>query len=404
MTRSSTESFNIQRMMLGVLLAFLLPVVASYGQLVSQSRPVTYPIRVMPVGDSITQGDVYHNTYRRALWLRLQEAGYDVDFVGTLTYHFGGPPPNPDFDQNHEGHWGWRADEILRIIGTSAQAVQPDIVLLHLGSNDMFQGQSAESTINDISQIIDTLRRVNPRVTVFVCQVIPTYQDYFNNRLNALNALIPNFARQKDTPQSRVLKVDMNTVVNRYTDLYDGVHPNAQGEEKIAAKWMTRLEEYWESLPGSSDTRKVFAHLERTQWETSGNNNGLLKPAIYTVLNGLGLIVDDPAESFGYWQTKEAFPPLEAGLYRLRAHLLSVREEDTRFPELRIRVFRANNTRSDMVVYAQTQPNTGMPEYVDVIWQSDGVSSWRVSFDLLSFVPTQGGGYLISEITNEKIY
>ncbi|MBD3346802.1 MAG: hypothetical protein GF401_17230, partial [Chitinivibrionales bacterium] len=60
-------------------------------------------IKIMPLGNSITSGDTYYNSYRRPLWHMLDSAGYEVDFVGTLTENFRGPPPNPDFDMDHEG-------------------------------------------------------------------------------------------------------------------------------------------------------------------------------------------------------------------------------------------------------------------------------------------------------------
>src|SRR5687767_179244 len=105
------------------------------------------PYRIMPLGDSITQSDVNHNSYRRPLWKLLQAAHIPVDFVGSLTEHYVprvNDPPNPDFDMDHEGHAGLRTDEILAQIPAWAQTYQPDVVLIHLGTNDLMQGQSNE--------------------------------------------------------------------------------------------------------------------------------------------------------------------------------------------------------------------------------------------------------------------
>ena len=51
-----------------------------------------------------------------------------------------------DFDINHEGHWGWRADEVLAKIDGWAEQTTPDIVLVHLGSNDILQKQKNKVT------------------------------------------------------------------------------------------------------------------------------------------------------------------------------------------------------------------------------------------------------------------
>src|SRR5262245_49058971 len=94
--------------------------------------------RIMPLGDSITQGNTATDSYRRPLWKRFQDARLDVDFVGSQRDNNGGPPPAADFDLDHEGHWGWRADEILGSIDGWAAAARPDVVLVHRGSNDGF--------------------------------------------------------------------------------------------------------------------------------------------------------------------------------------------------------------------------------------------------------------------------
>ena len=63
----------------------------------------------MPLGDSITRGwfgSVGHWGYRKPLYDNLSREGFNFDFVGS---YVDGSFPDP----NHEGHDGWRADEIL---------------------------------------------------------------------------------------------------------------------------------------------------------------------------------------------------------------------------------------------------------------------------------------------------
>ena len=202
------------------------------------------PITVMPLGDSITQGSAQQNSYRRALWQLIQANTYNVDFVGSLNTNFSSPPPNPDFDLDHEGHWGLRADEVLALLPTAAATYQPQIALIHLGTNDIFQGQSVASTINELSQIIDVLRGARPDVVILLAQIIPNqYSDVvpFNNALPAL-------AAQKTTAQSPVLLVDQFTGFNLVADTYDGVHPNNTGESKLATHWFIALQPYLSGL------------------------------------------------------------------------------------------------------------------------------------------------------------
>jgi hypothetical protein len=106
------------------------------------------PLRIMPLGDSITQG--YHDSYRRHLWSALIRAGFVVDFVGSMTHGYGTDAQTEDFDRDHEGHWGWRTDQVLAHIDTWAARAKPDIVLVHLGTNDIGVGQEIDETAREI--------------------------------------------------------------------------------------------------------------------------------------------------------------------------------------------------------------------------------------------------------------
>jgi len=198
------------------------------------------PVKIMPLGNSITQSDSNHNSYRRNLWKKLQAGGYNVDFVGSKTKHnLWSTPPDPDFDLNHEGHWGWRADQILKKIDTWAHRYQPDIVLLHLGHNDIFQANSLQSTINEMEHIIDILRRHKPSVTVLLAQLIPTHPQ--STSIQKLNSKIPELAKSKNSATSPVIVVNQWEGFDASADTYDGVHPNESGEEKMATRWYMAL-------------------------------------------------------------------------------------------------------------------------------------------------------------------
>jgi lysophospholipase L1-like esterase len=196
--------------------------------------------RVMALGDSITQQFSTNTTWRYYLWHKLLDAGKNVDFVGPFQSNTNGYPPNPDFDQDHAGISGIRADEVLQQVGGWASAAQPDVVLIHLGTNDLRQGQSPSSTINDISGIIDVLRSVNPNVKIILAKIIPA-SDAPPGSVNDFNDLIPGLAAQKSTGQSPITVVDQNTGFSLNTDSDDGLHPNDNGDHKMADKWFNVL-------------------------------------------------------------------------------------------------------------------------------------------------------------------
>lgn len=217
------------------------------------SSEISNEIRIMPLGDSITQADTERNSYRRPLWQKLQAADFDtVDFVGSQTENEGGANPNPDFDLDHEGHSGFRTDQILLQLDDWIDEAQPDVALIHLGTNDILQGQSAESTIEELSQVIDTFRADNPNITIFLAQIIPTALN--NDELELLNQQIPLLAAEKDQENSPVIVVDQFSGFDLEDDTYDSIHPNSEGENKLAEQWLASFSEvFTESTLADSD-------------------------------------------------------------------------------------------------------------------------------------------------------
>src|SRR2546426_9533585 len=107
-------------------------------------------VRVMPLGDSITDGLTVPGGYRIGLWQRFGSGGFRVDFVGSL---FNGPSNLGDHD--HEGHSGWRIDMIDANIVNWARTTNPHSVLLHIGTNDVLQNFNLPAAPSRLSTLID---------------------------------------------------------------------------------------------------------------------------------------------------------------------------------------------------------------------------------------------------------
>jgi hypothetical protein len=213
-------------------------------------------------------------------------------FVGSLQSNYDGPPAHPDFDLDHEGHSGWRADQLLAGIGSWASTYRPDVVLMHAGSNDMFQSQSVSSTISELSQIIDRIRAANPYVKILLAKLIPPTEWYGRlARVKALNDAIPGLVTQKHTTQSPVILVDQSAGFYAATDTFDGIHTNVSGENKMAARWYEALTQMLpkpptggfsattNSLPGTATKPSTYSSRRRPegakiqQWSGHGGAN-----------------------------------------------------------------------------------------------------------------------------------
>ncbi|MEU4420327.1 RICIN domain-containing protein [Actinoplanes sp. NPDC024001] len=194
--------------------------------------------RVMPLGDSITEGTQVPGGYRIGLWQRMAAAGYRVDFVGS---QFNGPAALGDHD--HQGHPGWRIDQIDANITGWLRATTPRTVLLHLGTNDILQNYNVAGAPGRLSALIDRITATVPSADVFVATIIPLANPGQGAAARTFNAALPGIVQSKGP---RVHLVDMHAALTT-ADLIDGVHPTAGGYDKMAAAWYAALR----SVPGT---------------------------------------------------------------------------------------------------------------------------------------------------------
>ncbi|WP_329204008.1 GDSL-type esterase/lipase family protein [Streptomyces sp. NBC_00683] len=200
----------------------------------------TTPVRIMPLGDSITGSP---GCWRSLLWNQLQNAGYtDIDFVGTLSAQ----SCALTHDADNEGHGGFlataTADQDL-LPGWLAATV-PDIVVMHFGTNDVWSSIAPDTILAAYTKLVGQMRASNPAMKVLVAQLIPINPSSCAEcaaRTVAFNQRIPAWADGITTAQSPVTVVDQWTGFDTATDTYDGVHPNASGDAKMAGRWYPAL-------------------------------------------------------------------------------------------------------------------------------------------------------------------
>jgi lysophospholipase L1-like esterase len=206
-------------------------------------------VKIMPLGDSITAGVSSRECYRLYLDRLLTAGNYSFDFVGSLTTHnFTNIPADSVFDVDHEGHWGMDAHTMRANVGGYARAKMPDMALLHIGTNDILHekdtAQSVDGmlnrTANEIGGIIDTLRKVNPNVVIFVAKLILDASRTDTPMIAKLNTLIPPMVAARNTAQSPLIVVDQWTGLSM-GDLVDNWHPSQNGAKKMANTWYAAL-------------------------------------------------------------------------------------------------------------------------------------------------------------------
>ncbi len=260
---------------------------------------------IMPLGDSITYGSGGANAgYRGPLYALLDDEGYTFQYVGSWNNNSGSLPTTPVNQTYHEGHGGWRTGDesngILHGVKTVADgglgwlAVDPDVILLHIGTNNT--GLSEPQSITDVGNILDQIYQQRPTATTFLAQIIPkatalTWVDQYNADLAAL-------VGTKQAAGYNVVLVDMNTDYPTpwSTTLPDNVHPNDTGYQWMAEQWYDAVAAYLgiaseNSLPGTT----AVSLAASATLDLNGVNQTIASLADYN--GGGGQVVNDATDT-----------------------------------------------------------------------------------------------------------
>jgi lysophospholipase L1-like esterase len=263
------------------------------------ATPSAAQYKIMALGNSITQGNLDHPGYKYKLWQMLIDANADVELVGSHDVNEGGSPAvkgttykGKTYTNRNEGHWGWSADEILNgrdgkgNLSEWLQGYTPDIVLMHLGTNDMFRQCTSsacyQETIEELKEVVRRIRLKNPNAVLLVAKLIPAYDQKVGpeaaNNISRLNEMIPAMVDELNTETSPVVLVDQNTGFDPTTgiDTHDGVHPNASGELKMAENWFAAIGPYITPQPVELTSFKAaatsFGPIQLT-WRTASEKD-----------------------------------------------------------------------------------------------------------------------------------
>ncbi|MCJ8165547.1 GDSL-type esterase/lipase family protein [Pontibacter sp. E15-1] len=356
--------------------------------------------KVMVLGNSITQGNTTYPGYRYELWKMLIDANIDVDLVGSHDVNDGGDPAvkgtvykGKTYTNRNEGHWGWSTDEVLNgrdgkgRLAEWLQGYTPDMVLLHLGTNDMFRQCDApgdpkpcyQETIDELKEVVRQIRAKNAGVIIFMAKLIPAYDQKVGpasaDNITSLNELIPGLVQELNTPASPVVLVDQQEGFDATTgqDTHDGIHPNTSGELKMAQKWQAAMEPFFTTLPVSltAFTAVVASSgIVQLAWQTASEKNNAYFE-VQRAISGTDFIPIGHIKGAGNTQTFQAyhFADTVASAGDLYYRLLQVDEDGTR-------------AFSKIVHVAKAPRNETLQVYPTA---SDG--SQQVTIQLLHFIP-----------------
>ncbi|MDI6793484.1 MAG: GDSL-type esterase/lipase family protein [bacterium] len=224
------------------------------------------PMRIMPLGDSITYGtgDSHTGGYRDDLDRLIDPEGNEINFVGSQT--------KGNFDDNHhEGYGGWKINQIEAIVTDRLERYNPDIVLLHIGTNDLyhFDYNQVDHAITHLNGIITKVFDYNPDIYLLVAAIIPwtssccagscggSLVDDYNDDLYQL------VSDWRADVGDHIRHVDHYNTFSDYPNwksalMADCVHPNQTGYGVMAQTWYDHIDD----LLGSSNQPPIITILE----------------------------------------------------------------------------------------------------------------------------------------------
>ena len=213
------------------------------------------PVRILVLGDSISQGSSGDWTWRYRLWEHLTGHAVAVDFVGPRTDLYDNVAGTfgsqaylvPGFDRDHAARWGMKLGQLDVSVSSLVATYQPDVLVELLGDNDLSAGQTPAQVAELLHGLVDDARGVDPGIDVVLGQdPRPNTQPSSGQ----LNTLITQLAGELDSPGSRVVATDV-AGYNDLQDTWDGAHPNARGELKIAAAFENALHQVDAAFPAA---------------------------------------------------------------------------------------------------------------------------------------------------------
>ena len=245
-------------------------------------------VKIMCMGDSITSSHqkLGFGSYRKFLYHILTSKGYNIKMVGAKNHgiqKYYDKETNEEFlyQDDNSGYSGYTISTykdrkgLLEIIQqNNCLKLNPDIILLLIGTNNVMDNIDFDITMKDFVALIDyifdnistnttlfiaTIPDMNPN-TKFTYNWFPEYRKSKDGKikyndeevkkmvLNNVNKYNDEIKKVIEHYQSKKYKIRLENLNHILKDidhlLLDGVHPNSKGYKKMGEFWAEILEKY----------------------------------------------------------------------------------------------------------------------------------------------------------------
>jgi lysophospholipase L1-like esterase len=250
-------------------------------------------MRFMFVGDSMTVGTAGDPTWRYWMWRHLVACGTCAaphapvphEVVGPLVDAGPGPGTGsgrgggtgtrsesgsgtaapacdvPGFPRSARAHlavWGEGWCHMAVRIGAAVTAHRPDVLLVSLGLIDLGFYTNSEQTDGSVRDFFAAARAAAPGLRAVVMPVIPNIRartdEWFAAEVARFNELLAKTVAELGAPPAAPLVLAAPPAgYDIAVDTYDGTHPSASGERKLARAFAEALHQAeWPAAGGPS--------------------------------------------------------------------------------------------------------------------------------------------------------
>jgi lysophospholipase L1-like esterase len=219
------------------------------GATASSGAALPKPLRIMPLGDSLTQGGVdgTHqgslnqttiNGYRLDLWKLMEGGGYTVDYVGP--YQLG---TSALTDQDEAGESGacikagpCGGKTMYPLTAGWLNTYNPDLVIVQGGGND-YTYKTTTQIEADMESWIQLLWQTKPNAKIVVSGATQYHPDY--------EALTKAYVDGLQAQGKPIRFVPFGETVGTAANTLDGTHPNAAGYSLWARELYRKIQQLY---------------------------------------------------------------------------------------------------------------------------------------------------------------
>ncbi len=221
-----------------VFMLYFMAVINGFGQ---------SPLKILPLGNSLTYDDYEGDlrmpgdriAYRYKLFQLLNQAGYDFKYTGNRMAgwnYFG------NYEDSRNAGWpGILSEDLADIIETGSWVTSgpylnyypADIILLHIGTNDILALNYSASHVNRLLDAVDDYETSSGNPVLVLLAKIISREDYpcgTHPGTTAFNNNLVSMANNRIGSGDKIIIVDMecNAGINYYNDMFDWLHPDQQ--------------------------------------------------------------------------------------------------------------------------------------------------------------------------------